>query len=39
MNSTKTIYIKNPSASLTAFIENAQDRKRVRMEQLRNKLK
>lgn len=37
METTNIIHIKNPSPELVAFIEKAQDRKRVRMQQLREK--
>ena len=34
METTNIIHIKNPSPELVAFIEKAQDRKRVRMQPL-----
>lgn len=39
METTNTIYIKNPSPELVAFIEKTQDRKRERMQHLLEKLR
>lgn len=39
METTKTIYIKNPSMPLVAFMKKEQERKKERMEQMREKYK
>ncbi|GFH84688.1 hypothetical protein [Bacteroides acidifaciens] len=39
MKTINTIRIQNPSEKLTAVIENAQQQKKERMKQLREKLK
>jgi hypothetical protein len=38
METTKTIYIKKPSADLVAFIKKAQERKKERISKMREKL-
>lgn len=37
METTKTIHIPNPSKELVAFIEEAQERKKARMEKICDK--
>jgi hypothetical protein len=38
METTKTLYIENPSAAIVAFIKKAQERKNQRITKMREKL-
>jgi hypothetical protein len=38
METTKTLYIENPSAAIVAFIKKAQERKKERISKMREKL-